>query len=69
MLVTEEHSLQYNSYLILRVRKILYFKKNFFRIFTFEDQKKTSTSKNELKEVDQKQQKTLDMESMHNKCI
>lgn len=28
-----------------------------------------STSKNELKEVDQKKQKTLDMESMHNKCI
>lgn len=49
-----------------RQEKIV-FQKNFFRIYTFESQKKMSPSKTELKVVDQKQHDSLDTESMHNK--
>lgn len=71
-LVTEVHSLQCNSQWILRARKMKSLKKkikNKKGFYFWGSGKKLLTSKNELKEGDQKQQKTLDMERTHNECI
>lgn len=67
MLVTKQFAVQ--LLLNSQSQEKIVFQKNFFRIFTFENQKKMSPSKNELKEEDQKQKNSLDMESMCNKCL